>query len=105
MFHLPTTQLSRRLAVALPGLALGLWMIGCSSSPGSSALDTAQPRVLTAAEVSAYLEDPDKLFFLDVRTSEEIKELGSISGYVHIPIDQLESRLDEIPKDKLVITA
>ncbi len=63
------------------------------------------PKALTPSEVSAYLENPDKLFFLDVREDQEIKDSGSIAGYVHIPIGQLESRLSEIPKDKLIITA
>jgi hypothetical protein len=105
MFHSPPKKLTRGFAVVLPGLALCLWMIGCSMSPGSSSTEVSQPKALTAAEVSAYLEDPEKLFFLDVRTTQEIEAVGSISGYVHIPIDELESRLNEIPKDKLVITA
>ena len=82
-------------------------VVGCGNAPPSSAelSESATPKVLTAEELSAYLENPEKLFFLDVRETEEINESGSISGYVHIPIGQLESRLGEIPKDKLVITA
>ena len=37
--------------------------------------------------------------------AEEIQELGTIEGYLNIPIDQLESRLDEIPRDKTILTA
>lgn len=63
-----------------------------------------KPRKLTPEEVEKYLNE-GKVFFLDVRTPEEVKELGTLPGYVNIPIDELPKRLDEIPKDKLIITA
>ena len=50
------------------------------------------------------LEQPGKVYFLDVREPEEIARLGSIKGYVNIPLSQLDTRLKEIPKDKLVVT-
>jgi hypothetical protein len=46
-----------------------------------------------------------KVFFLDVREPKEIEELGSYEGYVNIPVTQLEKRLGELPKDKLILTA
>jgi rhodanese-related sulfurtransferase len=63
------------------------------------------PRKLSEAELEKLLENPKNLFFLDVREPDEIKQLGSIKGYVNIPLGQLESRLNEIPKDKLIVTA
>jgi len=61
-----------------------------------------------AAELSAdglkkLLDQKVKLFFLDVREPKEIEELGTIDGYVNIPISQLEARLQEIPKDALLV--
>ncbi len=47
----------------------------------------------------------EKVFFLDVRNPEEIAEFGTLKGYVNIPIDQLEKRMNEVPKDKRIITA
>ncbi len=50
------------------------------------------------------IKDKDKeVFFLDVRTHEEYKFLQFPFTY-HIPLNELPDRLDEIPKDKLVIT-
>ena len=49
-------------------------------------------------------KQPD-LFFLDVREPEEIQELGSLKGYVNIPVGQVEARLSEIPKDRFIVTA
>ena len=59
---------------------------------------------LTTDELEKYLKDGKKIFFLDVREPKEIQELGSVKGYVNIPLGQLESRLKEVPKDKLIIT-
>jgi rhodanese-related sulfurtransferase len=66
--------------------------------------DTNQAKDLTAEELGKLLEQKGKVFFLDVRPAAEIEALGSVKGYVNIPLDQLESRLKEIPKDKLIVT-
>jgi rhodanese-related sulfurtransferase len=60
---------------------------------------------LTPDELERALEKRGDVFFLDVREPDEIQKLGSIPGYVNIPLGQLESRLKEIPKDKSIITA
>ncbi|MDL2227774.1 CoA-disulfide reductase [Odoribacter sp. OttesenSCG-928-L07] len=46
--------------------------------------------------------DPAKDFLLDVRTSEEYS-LHHISGATNIPVDDLRSRLKEIPSNKRII--
>ena len=68
------------------------------------ALAFGQSRHLTVEEIEKALENKE-VFFLDVREPKEIAELGSVKGYVNIPLGQLESRLSEIPKDKLILTA
>jgi rhodanese-related sulfurtransferase len=55
-------------------------------------------------DVMALLEK-GQVFFLDVREPNELEELGTLEGYVNIPLGQIEKRLAEIPKDKAVITA
>ncbi|WP_439823509.1 FAD-dependent oxidoreductase [Aeromonas caviae] len=37
---------------------------------------------------------------VDVRNGPELDKLGRIPGALHIPLDELRSRLDELPKDK-----
>jgi hypothetical protein len=46
-----------------------------------------------------------EMFFIDVREPKEIEELGSLKGYVNIPVGQIESRLNEIPRDRYIVTA
>ncbi|MCX7603915.1 MAG: hypothetical protein N2036_07555 [Bryobacteraceae bacterium] len=65
---------------------------------------TAAVKELTAEELAKLLEQPDKVFFLDVREPYEIRMLGSVRGYVNIPLSQLPYRLSEIPKNKVVVT-
>lgn len=62
-----------------------------------------QEKEMNAEELKGLLDKKVKLFFLDVREPKEIEELGTIEGYVNIPISQLESRLNEIPKDALLV--
>ena len=63
----------------------------------------APAQEISTEQLEKYLQDK-KVFFLDVREPEEIKQLGSVPGYVNIPLGQLQNRLNEIPKDKLIVT-
>ena len=85
------------------------------SSPESTEAPAAeaahQPPVQTdesmpfdAVELQARLTGGADVYLLDVRRPEELVEHGAIEGYVNIPIDALEGRLSEIPKDKKVVT-
>jgi rhodanese-related sulfurtransferase len=68
-----------------------------------AALSLAPAQDISTEQLEKYLNDK-KVFFLDVREPDEIKRLGSVKGYVNIPLNQLRNRLNEVPKDKLVVT-
>lgn len=58
---------------------------------------------LTPAEVAAQLRDARPApFLLDVRTAEEFAD-GRVPGARNIPVGELASRLDEVPRDRPVI--
>lgn len=61
-------------------------------------------RRVQADEIDKYIQEK-KVFFLDVREAKELEELGTIEGYHHIPLGELEKRLGEVPKDRLILTA
>ena len=63
----------------------------------------APAQEITTAELEKHLENKN-VFFLDVREPDEIRKLGSVPGYVNIPLGELEKRLKEVPKDKLIVT-
>ncbi|MGM0655029.1 MAG: rhodanese-like domain-containing protein [Thermodesulfobacteriota bacterium] len=45
----------------------------------------------------------DHFLFLDVRANEEINHL-SFPFALHIPLNELPDRLDEVPRDKFIVT-
>ncbi|MGD8897021.1 MAG: rhodanese-like domain-containing protein [Acidobacteriota bacterium] len=86
---------SRIATWALVGLVLG--------TPGWSQRSTTA-RETGADELKARLDKGEKVLVIDVRSDEEV-ESGSIPGAVHIPMEQLEARMKDIPKDvQLVFT-
>lgn len=83
------------------------WMVAivlAGAVMAGAAENKAAAKKLTPEEVKDALES-GKVFFLDVREPEEVRTLGTLPGYVNIPVSELEKRLKEIPKDKLIITA
>jgi len=57
-----------------------------------------------ADDIDKQLADGTVLF-LDVREAWEIEELGTREGYVNIPLAELPARMNELPKDKTILTA
>ena len=57
-----------------------------------------------AADLDAVLGD-ENVVLLDVREPWELEEFGTREGYINIPLGELEDRLDELPKDKTILTA
>ena len=57
------------------------------------------PRI-TVKELKTKLDNKEKVIVVDVR-----KNIGSkIKGALHIPMDEMEKRLNELPKDSLIVT-
>lgn len=66
------------------------------------ALGTRAPFV-AAEEVDAVLSD-DQVVLLDVRTAVELAESGTIPGAVHIHLGELADRVEELPRDRPILT-
>ena len=82
-------------------LALLLTAAACGAS--SARAQTVAPQVppdrITLEEFKR-LRAENKIFVLDVRIGINTK----IKGAAYIPLDQLESRLSELPRDREIIT-
>jgi 3-mercaptopyruvate sulfurtransferase SseA len=75
------------------------------STPAPPAIaPLGEERRISPDDIDKYLAD-GKTLLLDVREPKELEELGTIEGAVNIPLGQLEKRLGEIPKDRLILTA
>ncbi len=66
---------------------------------------TETRKITDADDLAQLLKNTKNMYFLDVREPKEIEDLGSLKGYVNIPLGQLEKRMNEVPKDKTIITA
>ena len=70
----------------------------------ASAQRSKSARETTPEVLQRMLDRGDKVLVIDVRTDEEIL-FGSIPGAIHIPEDQLEARMKDVPRDvQLVFT-
>lgn len=93
---------------AIAAMALG-WGCGGGAEPAAEEPAAAEPAApepaprVEAADIDAALANG--ALFLDVRTDEELAEHGTIDGFVHIPIDELEARIGELPAGVPILTA
>lgn len=75
---------------------------------GASAFE-ARPELLTrhqrieAGALQVLLDGPDAPLVLDVRGPGE-RQRGHIEGSLHIPLNELLERMDEVPRDRPVVT-
>ena len=98
--------MSRLIVCAAFLLVPAITMAQAGSASGQGQTPPAKPQAqkMASDDVMALLEKGE-VFFLDVREPKELEELGTLEGYVNIPLGQIEARLSEIPKDKAIITA
>ena len=68
--------------------------------------DRPQPNAPRAEgdELAALLASSGYLL-LDVRRPDELEERGTVDGYLNIPIEELADRLEEVPRDRPILTA
>jgi rhodanese-related sulfurtransferase len=91
--------MTRRLAV------LALAFAACAAVATPLRAQTPDPaRRVDPANIDALIAD-GKTVVLDVREPNELEETGTVKGAIHIPLGQLEARLGELPKDKVILTA
>lgn len=113
----PRRKQNRRAAPAwlwwaVPALLLGIAVLALALLPGQPAsqpgLDAAStlPEVVSVNRAYVMYKD-EHAFLLDVRSQQEfdfvhIPRIGD-NQVVNIPLDELSTRLDEIPKDRDIV--
>jgi rhodanese-related sulfurtransferase len=88
------------------GLCAALFATTAMAQTPAPAPAQPQPQApkMDSDDVFALVEK-GQVFFLDVREPDELEKLGTLEGYVNIPLGQIEKRLAEIPRDKAIVTA
>ena len=79
---------------------LPLFVLAALALSGAPARAQGEVERISLADFKALLASKAPVTILDVRGPSPTK----IKGAVHIPLDQLESRADEIPRDRPVVT-
>jgi hypothetical protein len=80
-------------------VVLLLAAVACTGS-----VEQGEVERITGGPLAEALADDD-VFLLDVRRPDELVELGTVEGYTNIPIEELDGRLDELPRDRPILTA
>ena len=75
-----------------------------AAPPAAARPPLDESKRVKAADIDAMLAKGD-VVVLDVREDAELVETGTVKGAIHIPLGQLEARLGELPKDKVILTA
>lgn len=94
------------IGIGIVIMAVALLLVSRNNAPqptqqaGAPGAPAALPDTVSVAEAAA-LRDSGA-FVLDVRTDEEWAD-HHVPGSTHIPLDDLESRLAEIPRDQQVV--
>jgi rhodanese-related sulfurtransferase len=58
---------------------------------------------ISIPELKRKLESKKKPIVVDVREPKEIAESGAIPGAIHIPMNKLEARIGELPKNAEIV--
>lgn len=68
--------------------------------------DRPQPNAPRAeGDMLAELLASGDFLLLDVRRPDELEERGTVEGYLNIPVEELADRLEEVPRDRPILTA
>jgi rhodanese-related sulfurtransferase len=70
---------------------------------GGPAATTTSPATIAAPELKKRLDGGERLYLLDVRSSEEYAQDGRIAGSHLLPLPMLAMRLSELPKDTPIV--
>ena len=61
--------------------------------------ESKQPERIAISELAKKLDSGEKLLLIDVREDWELEKDGAIPGAIHIPMAELDKRMNDIPKD------
>ena len=78
-------------------LAVALVQISCASQEEETA-EVKKTERIAIAELKNKLAS-EEFLLIDVREDSELAEHGAIQGAIHIPMGELDDRMQDIPKD------
>jgi rhodanese-related sulfurtransferase len=61
------------------------------------------PERITIPDLQTKMKSAKKTLIVDVRTPKEIQETGAVPNAVHVPVDQIDTRLGDFPKSGEIV--
>lgn len=80
-------------------VALLLVMTGFAGVAYSQAAEQTDTERIEVQALKDKLESGENFLLIDVREDFEIEEHGALKGAIHIPMGNLDARMEDIPKD------
>lgn len=68
-----------------------------------SAMDSREPKEISAAELAARMQGPDSPILIDVREAPELASDGWIPGSVHMPMSTFQGREAELDRTRPIV--
>jgi predicted sulfurtransferase len=86
----------KKQSLQVVGIALSaILMVGGSLT----AQENENIEQIGVQSLKAQLDSGETMILIDVREDYELEEDGAIEGAIHIPMGELEQRMNDIPKD------
>jgi rhodanese-related sulfurtransferase len=92
----------RWLWLGILGVMIMVLVAACGTAPAAQDVAVKEPLPNEISVEQGYKLYEEGTFLLDVRTPEEWDDYH-IEGTTLIPLDELESRVDELPKDEEIV--
>lgn len=92
----------RWLWLGIVGVVLMVLVAACGTAPAAQDAAVKEPLQEEISVDQAYELYDQGTFLLDVRTPEEWEDYH-VEGTILIPLDELESRVDELPQDEEIV--
>jgi rhodanese-related sulfurtransferase len=61
------------------------------------------PERIAIPDLEKKLSSKSKPFIVDVRKPTEIEDSGAIPGAVHLPVEKVQERVADLPKDREIV--
>jgi phage shock protein E len=87
---------------ALIVVVVGVYLLNSGTGPSSVISSTQTVLSVEISPAQAYAKLQQGAFFLDVRNQDEWDQFH-ITGSILIPLDQLQNRLNELPREKEIV--
>jgi len=93
------------LLTALPAFAQGEDARSKQGAPAKAEDENVPPDRITIHQLKRMMDAKEEVVVIDNRTgSGYVGSTVKIKGALHIPVDELEAKMKDLPKNKLIVT-